>query len=298
MPLLRTACLALLVAVLLSSRDEWCGSTALARADANAPFDDPDGDMVPTCIEELMQTDPNRADTDADGIDDFEEILTFTSHVPCSAPAPVDQGMRVLVTSTPNACGQPVVYLHLLLRFVNLKLNEVKFHDLYVDLEGKQYSLVRLLGYGGQMLSRHRERDGSSFLISIPLASQTDLMRILPCTVGAKAALGGKLVNKGCYLMQVGEDIGALMPFGDGSLALQPVSSLVLTQDGNPYYRGGGRVCETKLMEVGSSSRGTLCEVISAECKPAAGLRCSVTCPKKEGSMVTIPDGLQTITGG
>jgi hypothetical protein len=272
--------------------------TASLQASNGTLFDDVDGDMVPNCIEEVMHTDPRKADSDGDGIDDYEEILTFTSHDKTIATKPVGHAMRVMTTSSFDSTGQSVVYLHLMLRFVNVELKDISFRELYVDLQGKRQSLLSLVSSVVQVTTRQRLRDGTSFLFSIRLSSESDLKRILPCTLGAIAVIGNKYHNTGTYLMESGNDVGALIPFDGGSLALQPVNNSLLYQDENPFYRGGGRVCEMELTKVGSTSTGVLCEVTSAVCRAAPGLRCSMSCPKKAGSVISIPDGMGTITGG
>jgi hypothetical protein len=270
----------------------------VAEAGGGDPFADGDNDMVPDCIEMLAQTDPASADSDKDGIDDFEEILTFTSHEGSLKPAPVEYAMRVLITSTPRPSGQTDVYLHLMMRFVNLTMSQVAFEDFYVNVRGENYSLLSVLGYGNvRVRQRHRTRDGVSYLFSIRMSSVADLQRITPCTIGARAVLGGKRINAGSLIMSTGTDMAAVLPY-KSVLILQPVSTAVYIQDHNPYYRGGGRVCEMGLTTVGTSRRGTLCEVDWAKCRVAAGLRCSSTCSTRVGTTVVIPDGLGTITGG
>lgn len=268
-------------------------------ADNTNIFADADRDMVPDCIELLANTDPHDADTDHDGIDDFEEILTFTSHDSLITTRPVQQSMRVLVTSTPTANGGSNVYLHLMMRFVNLTLNEIAFRDIYASSKGVEVSLLQAIGYGSiRVTNRVRKRDGVSYLFSIRLSSIDDLQNILPCTIGARAVLGGKAINTGTLVMSTGAtEIAAVLPHTSNSLILQPVNTAVYIQDTNPYYRGGGRVCEMGLITIGSSSSGTLCEVDWAKCKAASGLRCSTTCATKAGTTVIIPGGLGTITG-
>ena len=94
--------------------------------------------MVPNCIEEVMRTSPLNADSDYDGIDDFEEIITFTSHDVSLPTKPVDHAMRVVITSTTDTNGRPVVMLHFLLRLVNSSLRDVAVHEFYVDLQGRR----------------------------------------------------------------------------------------------------------------------------------------------------------------
>ena len=269
------------------------------QADSNHPFADADNDMVPDCLELMGHTSPENADTDGDGIDDFEEILTFTNHDASIKTKPVQQDMRVLITSTMDGSGNTRVYMHVLMRFVNLTLSQVRFHDLYCSLNGDdKVSLIDVIGYGDVKVSRRqRKRDGVSYLVSMEIGDLNVLNGFLPCTIGARAMLGTRMIHTGTLLMSTGSgEVASLQPY-KANLILQPVSSAVYLQDANPYYRGGGRVCEMGLTQVGSSNSGTLCEVDWAKCKIAAGLRCSSTCSKKAGTTVVIPGGLGTITG-
>ncbi len=300
--LLASAALALsLVTITYPTSLTWSGAGGAALsldAGSGSPFDDPDGDMVPNCIEEVMRTSPLNADSDYDGIDDFEEIITFTSHDVSLPTKPVDHAMRVVITSTTDTNGRPVVMLHFLLRLVNSTLRDVAVHEFYVDLQGRRFSLLSLADNISHITSRQRSRDGSSMLFSIRISGESDVQSVLPCTFGVTAVINNKRYSIGSFLMESGpSDIGALMPFRGGSLALQPVRSALLIQEENPFYRGGGRVCEMKLNKVGSTTVGVLCEVMSAKCRAAPGLRCSMSCPKKQGSVLTIPGGLGTITG-
>jgi hypothetical protein len=294
-----TASVALVLAVIGLGVKLGTSDQPVVSAFGASIFEDWDQDMVPNCIELLANTDPNSADSDEDGTDDFEEILTFTSHDGSLPTRPVQQAMGVMITTTPLPNGGSNVHLHLLMRFVNLKLHQVAFQDIYADINGTYVSLLQAIGYGNiQVASRYRQRDGVSYLFSLRLSSIQDLQRILPCTIGARAVLGGRLINTGTLVMSTGPDeVSAVMPFSKTTLMLQPVSTVAPMEDSNPYYRGGGRVCEMGLSAVGTSSSGTLCEVDWAKCRAAAGLRCSTTCPKKVGTTVIIPGGLGTITG-
>jgi hypothetical protein len=300
--LLASAALALSLATIsYPTSQTWSGGGDLALsldASSGSPFADPDGDMVPNCIEDVMRTSPTDADSDYDGMDDFEEIITFTSHDVSLSAKPVDHAMRVVVTSNASLSGQPVVYLHLLLRLVNNTLSDVGFHDLYVDIQGRRYSLQSLADNIAHFKSRQSSRDGLSMLFSIRLSSESDIQKVLPCTFGVVGVINNKRYSTGSFLMRSGfSEVGTLMPFEGGTLALQPVRSALLIQEENPFYRGGGRVCEMKLNKVGSTAVGVICEVTAAKCRAAPGLRCSMACPKKQGSILTIPGGLGTITG-
>jgi hypothetical protein len=273
---------------------------ASVRADAECMFDDVDQDLVPHCIELLANTNPSDPDSDGDCIDDFEEILTFTSHDTQLRAKPIDHEMRVLVTSAADACGNGSVYLHLLVRFVNQKLSDVSHLDLYAHVGGCEVPLFKLLGAGDlRVQHRYRDRDGASYIFSMRVSSEIELRRIVPCTLCVRAVVGERFIHTGTHLTDAGSEIGALIPYSRDTLVVQPVRFGAYTHDENePYYEGAGRVCEMSLSQIGNTSSGVLCEVDAADCKPAAGLRCTTGCKKRVGGTVVLPSGLGTITGG
>ena len=180
----------------------------------------------------LANTNPYRADTDGDGVGDFEEILTFTSHDRNLHRRPVDHGIRVLVTSSSDCSASADAYLHLMLRFVNLSVRDVAFHGFYAHVGGHTYSLAQLLGYSEVRVQQWEGARGEAmFLFSIRLASEDDLKRILPCTIGAKAVVAGKYINTGSYLTRDGSDIATLMPYTSQSMILQPVNTAAYDQE-------------------------------------------------------------------
>lgn len=262
-------------------------------------FDDLDGDMVPLCVELLAHTDPLRADTDGDGIDDFEEVLTFTSKDPTQSPRPVGYAMRALITSTPLPGGGSEAYLHLMIRFVNLQPSEFKIESLYANVAGTEIELAEMIGHGQiHVNSRHRSRDGLSYIVSIQMFSAESISWFTPCTVGLRADMGNEKINAGTLLVSAGQDLAAVLPYQKDTLIMQPVNIASYSQDSNPLFSGGGgRVCEMTLRNIGSSPGGTLCEVDRAECRPASGLRCTITCATRVGETVIIPGGIGTITG-
>ena len=253
-------------------------------------FGDADGDMIPDCLEIVAHTDPNSADTDQDGIDDFEEILTFTNNWPGAVAAPVNYGMRAMVTSSPRAGGGSDVHLHLLLRFVNLKPSEFVFKDIYANIDGHHVDLTDLLGqFDTKIQSRIRPRDGISYFVSLRITSVE--------TLGVRAVMDNDAINAGTLVMNTGSGLGALLPLEGPSLTVQPIDTSAYLQEASPNYGGGGKVCEMGLTRIGSSPGGILCQIDTADCRPASGLRCSITCPSQVGEVIVIPGGLGTITG-
>ena len=114
-----------------------------------------------------------------------------------------------------------------------------------------------------------------------------------------RAVIGERRIHTGSYLTGAGNEIGALIPYTQDTLIVQPVRFGAYTHDENePYYEGAGRVCEMSLSQIGNTSGGALCEIDWADCKPAAGLRCTSGCKKRTGGVVVVPAGLGTITGG
>src|SRR5690606_30681659 len=73
--MIRTRALAVCVATLTSAgMVAWSGAVGdvpVVRAGGQTEmlFADPDGDLVPNCLELLMLTDPGRADSDGDSVD-------------------------------------------------------------------------------------------------------------------------------------------------------------------------------------------------------------------------------------
>lgn len=275
-------------------------ATPAAQALSQDYLDDMDGDLLPDGVELLLGTNPMVADTDEDGINDLEEAVTFTNHLEPGAVKPLDSAMRVVVTSSPNLNGgSDDVYLHLLLRTVASDANQASLQDVYADLGGYEMSLIGLLGSGEIRVAQATFQDRTLLMFSARLCSTSDLSTVLPVTIGARAYVAGRSLDTGAYVMDSADgQIVELVPASESSMVALPVASDAFLQETNPYYNGGGRVCEMGLVEIGRGTNGTLCEVSWAACRPAARLHCTVACPDQAGSFVRIPGGLDVLTGG
>ena len=274
--------------------------TPTAQASALDYLNDTDGDLLPDGVELLLGTNPTVSDTDEDGIGDFEEAVTFTSHLDPAAVQPLDSAIRVMVTSSPSANGgSRDVFLHLLARTVSEDAAQAQLQDLYANMGAYEISLVGLLGSGPIQVEQVTYQDRTLLMCSARLCSEAELSTVLPATLGARANIRGRNLEVGAYIMDSADgQLVELVPSSETSMVALPVASDAFLQETNPYYNGGGRVCELGLVEFGHGSNGTLCEVSWAACRPAARLHCTVECPDQAGNLVRIPGGLDVLTGG
>jgi hypothetical protein len=256
---------------------------------------DTDGDLVPDSVEWLMQTDDTTTDTHQDGVDDFLAILTHRNLLGKTSEPPVEHGMRVLVTSTTEG-GDTNVWLHLMVRFIDTKNSGEIYIAPYIDVRGQKASLVPAIGYGNVSVASKRNANSMYFFISCKLVNEASLTWLLPCTLGAEGLFDRTYVNTGTYVVNSGDSPHAMLPSGKNTFVLQPINANVRFQDPNPFWKGG-KVCVMKLSIVSASPNGHLCEVTSAKCEPAAGLRCASSCSSNVGQPVFVPGGLGTITG-
>ncbi len=74
-----------------------------------------------------MPTDPDVADTDHDGITDFIAAVQFRRPLdPPGEVRPLDDAMRVAISSGVNAQGRSIIWVHFLFRFVGANLGELR----------------------------------------------------------------------------------------------------------------------------------------------------------------------------
>jgi hypothetical protein len=290
--LLIVVCCAAVVAWQLASTG--ADRVALAASGPSALVDT-DGDLVPDSIEWLMQTDPEEPDTNGDGVDDFLAILCYGNLLQRMAIPEPKNRMRVVVTSA-RENGVKSVWLHMMVRFIVTQTSGGIYLDPYIDVNGIRASLVPLLGQGSISLVTKKTHDGFYVCISCKLVNEASLVWLLPCTLGAELIFDRVHINTGTYLVNSGGSPHAMLPSTNNTFILQPINADARFQEPNPFWKGG-RVCTMKLAIVSSSPNGHLCEVISAECKPAAGLRCASSCGSNVGQPVFVPGGLGTISG-
>lgn len=276
------------------------GGPVPLQADESVDLDleDSDGDLLPRIVEQMLRTSPLSTDSDSDGEDDFEEVVTTQNHLSNSSVL-MDHGLRVMVSASKNANGVDEVWIHLIVRTVGVSFEDVKFHGLQLRKDGVAVPIEHLLCPAGMRVAfeQHKNQE-CRYVFSMRLTSEATLAALSPCTIVADFTIESRPLRAGNVLEATRSGVASLLPHSESSFALLPINSSNYIQDSNPYYRGGGRVCEMGLIAVGESSSGTICEVDWADCKPAAGLRCTSTCAQRTGKVMVVPDGLSLITGG
>jgi hypothetical protein len=255
---------------------------------------DSDGDLLPDRLEWVLLTDPLKRDSDGDGVDDFLAAVQSRRGIALGDPLRMDHEMRV-VASGNGPPGSRHVWLNLLFRFVGADLRAVTYFSPYVDSWGYRLPLSRILGHGYMTMATFQHpHEGLFVRISCALVSEGTLRSFLPCTIGAVAVVGGKLITTGSYLEDCGGRITSLVPVARDSAVFQ---TLFQDDADNPFW-SSNRVCLLKLAVVASSPQGSLCRVTEASCVSSGRLVCPPTCVESVGRAMFFPDGLGTVTGG
>lgn len=283
--------LTLVSAAVLSSPSK----TEELRADVPCALVDNDGDFLPDCVEWVVLTDPQRADTDSDGLPDFVEVVQRGSPRRFGAARPLDHEMRVVVTAVRNPAGGSETWLHLLFRFVGTSSLLTSFQPwLQVQtLPGVSLPLESLTSGPVVFNQRSDPLQGLWVHVAMPLACESLLRCVLPCTIGADAVIGGRSLRSATKLFDLRGTVATLVPFDGGGFAVQSIAAT------SPFAGGdSNKVCVLSLRQVGSGPAGTVYEVTDAICDDCNDLECGVGCPNAIGIVITLPGGVETITGG
>lgn len=281
----------------------WVSSPSrqIARAASGTdPFLDTDGDLLPDSLEWVAFSDPTKPDTDFDSGDDFLEVVQHTAPYATTAARPFDNEMRILLSQVSGASDtdNSEIWLHCLFRFAG-GTPSVDWFMPFIHTTGAAVPIGDLFGRTPFRLSFKPAPGGGTYaVLTMLLAREREFAPLLPCTVSARASVGGRLFSTGTYVLRLGGGIAALMPAGlDGARKTFMLQSLSPESSSSSFFRRN-KICEMELAVIGSTSGGHICEVDRASCEPANGLRCNVSCDQAAGSMVFVPDGLGTITGG
>ena len=266
-------------------------------ADERGPLTDTDGDLLPDTLEWLTLSNPLLKDTDGNGVDDFVEavqhITPFTT-----GTKPLEDEVRVLLSATPVQGGTGAeVYVHMLFRFVGNRIGNVQQMTPYIALDSCGKIPAPDLITGGPVTVRAATHPtaGTLVIASVRLCRQSELLYILPCTVGAQIVIDGKLHSSGTYVGVDHNTPVVLLPVIPGVFINQPLNPE--DNQSNPFWNTNS-VCAMKFGVVGSGMGGSICEVECADCEVANGLRCAPLCRQSVGKLIFVPDGLATITGG
>lgn len=269
------------------------------QAASDDPFLDSDGDLLPDQLEWVALSSPSAADSDGDGRDDFLEVVQHTATYQATNTQPVDNEMRVLLSTATSGRSRDI-WMHCLFRFASGRLELDSFTP-YITNGQIAVPMSDMIGRTPMNLAvRTVPNQGLYVTLSLRLTTEAEFRRYLPCTVTALASIGGRRISTGMYAFDSGSEISTLLPRGveinRRAYLVQSLRALDINPQ-SPFFRGN-KVCELGLSVLASTPGGSLCEVNSAACEPANGLRCSASCSAAVGSEIFVPAGLAATTGG
>jgi hypothetical protein len=262
------------------------------RATEIDPLLDTDDDFLPDCVEWAVLTSTTNPDTDGDQIPDFVEVVQRgTPRLP-SAPHPVDQEMRVVITAPPAGTAG-IAWMHLFLRLAEPGTPLTSF-EAWLELPALPGIRVSFNMFAlGPAAFRQRDAGSQGVFIqlSVPLVSANLLQQLLPCSLQAESVLGGRYIRSGVSLFDVQGSISTIVAFDQDRYAVQTIA---------PVVGGGGlsnRVCLLDLDDIGSGPSGTNYIVRHACCEDCNELECVLaSCTGSIGWVITIPGGLGVLS--
>jgi hypothetical protein len=280
-----------------SGSGDWSFTAGLSlRAADPVPFVDSDGDLLPDRVERALLLDPLSTDTDGDGTDDF--LHAVQGRMGLNDPRTefgYDHEARLVVTTEPKAGGGESAWVNLLFRFAGSTVLDLQALEPFIDVGGSRLSLSRLLQASPSRIDLlPHPSEGLYVLCAFRLGSPESLQRLVPCTVGAQAVLGGRTISSGTFLTDADGTTASLVPVAPDSGVIQALSP---SGDEDPFWTSS-RVCLLRLSVVTAMPNGMLCEVSNADCIPSGELACPPSCSASRGQVLFVPDGLSTITGG
>jgi hypothetical protein len=264
------------------------------RADVTNPTQDTDDDFLPDVVEWACLTNAQNPDTDFDGVGDFVEVVQRGNPRQAGVPLPADQEMRVVVTSNLQPDSSHQVCLHLLFRFMG-DTSLLTSLQTWIQLgmaPGVQFPLD-LVSSNITIDQRLTEDQGLWVRVTAPIASEDVLRCLLPCTIGADAVIGSRVIHTAMPLFDVAGSTASIVPYGPNYYAIQSIGV-------SGAFLGGGsnRVCVMRLQQLQQVPGGTAYRVSSAFCDDCNDLECSAACPLTEGWIFILPGGLGAISGG
>ncbi len=266
----------------------------VARADVGDADQDSDDDFLPDQIEWACLTSAQAPDTDEDGIRDFVEVVQRANPRRPNSPLPPDHEMRVVVTTNPGLNGSEVT-LHLLFRFMG-EVTLLNSLDAWAEIgvaQGFHFPLSNFASGPITIQQRLVPGEGLWVRVSAPLVSEAMLRCVLPCTIGADAVIGSRLISAKVPVIDRQGMTCTLVPYGGAGLfAVQSIGSS--TQMGSSL--GNNRICVLQLTSLGEGSSAY--QITGAECQDCNDLVCGADCAASVGSILILPAGAGSITGG
>ena len=278
------------------------------HADPSTLLEDSDGDFLPDDLEWCMMTDRGIADTDGDGSGDFLEVVHFDDVRVPGVPAPLNDAMRIVVTSTADGADHQSYWMHMLFRFANGNLGTVSHLVPWIDIMGVRVPLTDLLlsnsiqfvqrpGPAGDLLVRVSGQDFAGRNPPEPPASRDwSRSRARPVASWRQASSPCPWARRLQLLVPHNDQLIAHTARPQFGHQFQGPSGSGGDQEEETEFFKSNKVCVFQLSLVGASPGGSLLEIVSAECMPANGLDCGSECPRTAGEVVTIPGGLPLLT--
>jgi hypothetical protein len=263
-------------------------------ADPIDPRLDTDGDFLPDVVEWACLTDPQNPDTDRDGIGDFIEVVQRGNPRRVGMPRPADHEMRIVVTATEGPNRDVQTNLHLLFRFLGTPSLLTSFQPwLRIGaFPGLEIPLGSLASGMTSLEQRIDPIEGLLVSVLIPMASESMLRALLPCTIGARATIGDRELATTVPLFDVRGTTATLVPFDQDGYAVQSIGAMTAFQGGS------NRVCVVQLSRIGVGPGGVAYQVTHADCDDCNGLQCGVQCADLVSWVLVLPGGLGSIAGG
>lgn len=282
---------------------------------------DTDGDFLPDDIEWVLLTDPTLADSDTDGVDDFQSVVRHIYPDPLEEPLggagttgtgtggtssaglsasggvtpPPDHKARLVVSSRADQDGTPAVWVHVLFEFATTSAPPLQAFDVWIDYYGWRASIASALSGPQTEYATTTATSGNCLArLSFRLADEAALLPFDPLTIGAEINAQGASLATGVMLSSYAGVITALTPISSASLVAVYLNS---NTGQNPFW-SSERVCSMALSVVAGAPSGSLCEVVTSRCRQAGQLRCPPSCSSSTGRLIYVPNGLSLLTGG
>lgn len=283
---------ALAAALCLQSRD--LSRSGRLHADPVTFEQDSDGDFLPDELEWTCLTNALSPDTDDDGTLDFVEVVQRGNPRQAGLPVPADHEMRLVVTSRPTPAGNAVV-MHLLFRFLGTTelLTQLDCFAEIGSLPGMRIPLSALSLQPVSLDQRVDPNEGLWVRLSIALVSEDFLRLVLPCAISADATIGQRVLHTVVPLFDHGGSTCTIVAFGNGGYAIQTVGAELVRP-----HPSNNRICVLQLQSAGSGQGGSAFIVTSADCQDCNDLVCGTECSSSIGSILVLPGGVGSITGG
>ena len=263
------------------------------------PLKDTDGDLLPDMLEEVVQSNALKSDSDGDGRNDFIEQLEYSPPMVADKGNGQNDGFRVLMHTTSLPANGELLWVHVMFRMRSGMMTDLKMMTLFLDAGGQRMSLDGLFPSGIiEMRQQLDPVEGLLIRATLRIPTRASLRTYVAqnsISFGAYALIHNKIFMGGSILLANMREYLTLLPVTKGVLTAQstnPVSAA------SPFWSSQKR-CRIQLSVQGAGRHGLWCEVKKASCEASHKTsRCSPSCVGLVGGTFVVPDGLPFIIGG